>query len=76
MTDQATPAPAPWFDRDDLLSARRCIAMLELSEAMAQWLANQQHWTDLPDDHVVLESRSTDGSDFRITAGMIREAAR
>lgn len=45
-----------------------------LCAAMAQWLANQQHWTDLPDHHPMLGSRATDGGDFVITAGMIREA--
>ena len=48
-------------------------AMASLCDAMAVWLAGQQHWTAIPDDAVVMESRSTDGTDaFRITAGMIR----
>ena len=57
------------------LPLARYEAMRALCAAMAQWLANQQHWTDLPDYHVVLESRATDGTaEFRITAGMIRAA--
>lgn len=83
MTDQPTPVPTSWIA--GALSGRsimalpfaRYEAMHALCTAMAQWLANQQHWTELPDNHVVLESRATDGTtEYRITAGMIREASR
>lgn len=57
------------IQRADLEIARR-----RLCAAMAQWLENQQHWTDLPDDAVVLAA-SGEGA-FCITAGMIREAMR
>lgn len=55
------------LDRADRQSA--------LCAALATHLDNLQHWTTLPDDAVILESRSTDGrGELKITAGMIRMA--
>lgn len=49
--------------------------MRELCTAMATFLQNLEDWTTLPDDEVVLGSRSLDGTgELRITAGMIRRA--
>lgn len=58
------------------MKAERFISMVNLCAAMAQWLAHE-HWSTVPDDHAVLESRNIGGAvTCRITAGMIREANR
>ncbi len=55
--------------------AQRRAAQERLCAAMARWLDNQQHWTALDDDAIVLETRAIDGTgEFHITAGMIRRA--
>jgi hypothetical protein len=47
-----------------------------LAQQMARWLAGMQHWTELPDETVVLEVRSPKTDEVvRITAGLIRNAA-
>ncbi len=48
-----------------------------LARHMGAWLAHTSHWTELPDDTVVLAVASPEPTEaVRITAGMIRDANR
>ena len=48
-----------------------------LARHMLAWLAHMSHWTELPDDAVVLAVASPEPTEaVRITAGMIRECTR
>lgn len=54
----------------------RLIAAATLARHMLAWLQHLSHWTELPDDAVVLSVASPEPIEaVRITAGMIRDAA-
>lgn len=49
----------------------------ELARHMAAWLLHLSHWTELPDDAVVLAVASPEPDEaVRVTAGMIRDASK
>jgi hypothetical protein len=61
---------------DGIGGQTRPIATATLARHMAAWLQHLSHWTELPDDAVVLAVASPDPTEaVRITAGMIRDAA-
>lgn len=63
--------------KDDAIAVwNRLSAAVTLARHMAAWLTHLSHWTELPDDAVVLAVTSPDLNEVvRITAGMIRDAA-
>lgn len=67
IEDSESQAIAAW---------NRLSAAAELARHMAAWLLHLSHWTELPDDAVVLAVASPEPTEaVRITAGMIRDAA-
>lgn len=63
--------------RDSAIGTQtRLIAAATLARHMLAWLQHLSHWTELPDDAVVLSVASPEPIEaVRITAGMIRDAA-
>lgn len=61
---------------DAIAAWNRLSAATTLARHMSAWLAHLSHWTELPDDAVLLAVTSPEPTEaVRITAGMIREAA-